>query len=80
MCFPGSGIEPVSPILAGSFLTNEPLGKPTTENSKQSSSRSRSAAVGEKCLQEAGIQGEAVWQRLQCPRGDGTGYGKGGEI
>ena len=25
---PGSGIEPVSPVLAGGFLTTEPTGKP----------------------------------------------------
>ena len=27
---PGSGIEPVSPELAGVFFTSEPPGKPTT--------------------------------------------------
>ena len=26
---PGSGIEPMSPTLAGRFLTTEPLGKPS---------------------------------------------------
>ena len=25
---PGSGVEPVSPALAGKFFTNEPSGKP----------------------------------------------------
>ena len=26
--FPGSGMEPVSPVLAGGFFTTEPSGKP----------------------------------------------------
>ena len=29
-CFKGCGIEPVSPALAGRFLTTEPPGKPMT--------------------------------------------------
>ena len=28
---PGTGLEPVSPALAGGFLTTEPPGKPTFE-------------------------------------------------
>ena len=28
---PGPGLEPVSPALAGSFLTSEPPGKPSLE-------------------------------------------------
>ena len=33
---PGSGIEPVSPTLAGGFLTTEPPGKPNSQDFKLS--------------------------------------------
>ena len=33
---PGSGIEPMSPTLAGGFLTTEPPGKPNSQDFKLS--------------------------------------------